>query len=168
MKNFLEEISIGNTTSLRYEDLSEWKVGEAMIKEAVKRWEQIGFLESLEDENKKEILAVAFDNMAHDLLVENEKVIKIKKRYDFNCNEGNNAKVSLPFDVIVFPLLRSVVCKVDNFNYNEFLTYLEKYSFLAINYDGYDFIGECDIEAEFCALLSLIIEYQFNNKKNKK
>ena len=167
MKDFLEEISIGNTTSLRYEDLSEWKVGEAMIKEAVKRWEQIGFLEALEDENKKEILAVAFDNMAHDLLVENEKVIKIKKRYDFNCNEDNDAKVSLPFDVIVFPLLRSVVCKVDNFNYDEFLKYLGKYSFLAINYDGYDFIGECDIEAEFCALLSLIIEYQFN-KKNKK
>jgi hypothetical protein len=106
--------------------------------------------------------------MAHDLLDENEKVIKIKKRYDFNCNDDNETKVSLPFNVIVFPLLRSVVCKVDNFNYDVFLTYLEKYSFLAINYDGYDFIGECDIEAEFCALLSLIIEYQFNNKKNKK
>jgi len=171
MTEFLKEYvldNIENVTSLRYEDLSKWNVGEAVIKEAVNRWENMGFLNGIIEEEKKEIIAVAFDNISHDLLTENERVIKIKKKYEFNCMPDDETKIGVNFDVIVFPILRRVICKVDNFSYDEFLTYLEKFSFLAINYDGYDFMGKCDIEAEFCALLSLIIENYFNNKKNKK
>lgn len=171
MTEFLKEYvldDIKNVTSLRYEDLSKWNVGEAVIKEAINRWERVGFLNDIKDVVKKEIIAVAFDNMSHDLLTENERVINLKKRYEFNCMPDDETKIGVNFDVIVFPILRRVICKVDNFNYDEFLTCLEKFSFLAINYDGCDFMGKCDIEEEFCTLLSLIIENYFNNKKNKK
>ncbi len=170
MKNFLNDENFFKkdtfaVSTLRYEQLKGLEAGKAVIKDAVNRWEQIGFLEGIENEAKKEVLAVTLDNIAHDLVTENERMIKIKKKYDFNCAQDDDTKLSIPFDVMVFPLARRVICKTHNFNYDEFLTYLEKYSFLAINYDGYDYDFKCDIEAEFCALLSLIIENLFNNKE---
>jgi len=164
MEELFKKIDANNATSLRYEELSQWEVGRAVINEAINRWEQLGFLALIDDDIVKEKMAVAFDNMALDLLYENERVVKIQKRYNFNCAPDNGCDMICSFDVIVFPILRRVISKVDNFNYDKFLDYLEKLSFLAINYDGYE-IEECDIEAEFCALLSTAIVEMFKNEK---
>jgi len=167
MKEILNDKTIFADTSvftaIRYEDLSNWEVGKAVIEEAVNRWEPLCFLDGIKDEKKKEQIAVAYDNMAHDFVFENERVVNLNKRYNFNCTLDDEGEKMVNFDVIVFPIIRRVICKTDNFTYDKFLEYLEKLSFLAINYDGYDF--ECDIEAEFCALLSLAIEDLFNNSK---
>lgn len=163
MKELLNELSKRNFTTLRYEVLSQLKAGKAVIRDAVNHWEPLGFLDGIKDETKKEQIAVAYDNMANDLLFENERVVKIDNRINYNCRQDDKDKQGVEFDVIVFPMIRRIVCKIDNFNYDDFLGYLEKFSFLAINYDGYDF--KCDIEAEFCALLSLIIEEMFKNSK---
>ena len=160
MKEFIKKYCNTNSTSLRYEELKNILVGKAVIKEAVYRWEQFGFLDGIEDVDKKEQLAVAFDNMAKDLIYEDKRVAKIEDRYNFNC------AYKAEFNVIVFPMLRRVICKVDNFNYDKFLDFLEQLSFVAINYEGYDF--DCDIEAEFCAMLSSWIEDRFNYLKEKK
>ena len=165
MEELFNKIKTYYGTSLRYEELSQWEVGKAVINEAVNRWETIGFLDLIDDDIVKEKIAVAFDNMAHDLLHENERVVKIQKKYNFNCAPDDENTVSCSFVVIIFPLIRRVINKVDNFNYDKFLNYLEKYSFLAINYDGYNY--DCDIEAEFCALLAKAIEDSFNREKNK-
>jgi hypothetical protein len=53
-----------------------------------------------------------------------------------------------------------------NDDYDKFLEFLEQLSFIAINYEGYNF--DCDVEAEFCAMVSLWIEERFNNLKEKK
>ena len=179
MRNIINEVGIdlSSLTTIPYEQLSQWAVGEAVIKEAVKHWEPLGFLCGIKDNTKKEMLAVTYDNIAYDLLTENERVIKIEKRYNFNCSpdgedfERGNLAATFDFCVVVFPLLRRVVCgavgKTDGatkFSYKKFLDYLEDFSFLAINYDGYN--KECDIEAEFCAALSLLIEERFDNEKN--
>lgn len=183
MRNVINELSeykISDFTTLSYEELSSWAVGEAVIKGAVNHWEPLGFLDGITNNTKKEILSVAFDNMAHDLLFENERVIKLEKRYNFNCNPDGedsedlnkgSSKETFDFSVLVFPLLRRVVCgavgKTDgatNFNYKKFLDYLEDFSFLAINYEGYD--REMDTEAEFCAILAILIEERFDNEKN--
>ena len=105
-------------------------------------------------------MAVAFDNIATDLVNEYERVSKIEDRYNFNSS------YKAEFNVIVFPMLRRIICKVDNFDYDKFLEFLEQLSFIAINYEGYDF--DCDVEAEFCAMVSLWIEERFNNLKEKK
>ena len=179
MKSVINEIecNINDFTTLPYEDLSQWEVGKAVIKAAVNRWSPLGFLDGITNETKKEMLAVAFDNMAHDLLAENERVINIEKKYNFNCSpddedyERGCLEASFDFSVVVFPILRRVICGVvgktdgaKNFSYKKFLDYLEDYSFLAINYDGYN--KDFDVEAEFCAMLSLIIEERFDNEKN--
>ena len=135
-------------------------VGKAVIKEAVNRWEKLGFLDGIKDEDKIEQVAVAFDNIATDLVNEYERVSKIEDRYNFNSS------YKAEFNVIVFPMLRRIICKVDNFDYDKFLEFLEQLSFIAINYEGYDF--DCDVEAEFCAMVSLWIEERFNNLKEKK
>jgi len=165
----------GFMTSLRYEQLKEWEVGQAVIKDAVDRWTPLGFLDGIEDETKKEVLAVAFDNMANDLLKENEKVVKIEKRYNFNCAPDDESKQgSFEFDVVVFPIIRRIICGVNGtrfdgigelFSYDKFLEYLDDLSFLAINYDGYE--KECDFEAEFAAIISHLIEERFYNENIK-
>ena len=173
----LMEYKLSDFTTLPYEDLSQWAVGEAVIKGAVNRWTPLGFLDGITNETKKEMLAVAFDNMAHDLLAENERVINIENKYNFNCSPDDadyeRGCFDAPFDfsVVIFPILRRVICGVvgktdgaKRFSYKKFLDYLEDYSFLAINYDGYN--KEMDVEAEFCAMLSLIIEERFDNEKN--
>jgi hypothetical protein len=179
MKHVLNEIEykLDEFTTLPYEDLSKWAVGEAVIKAAVNHWEPLGFLCGITNETKKEMLAVAYDNMAHDLLAENERVIKLEKKYNFNCSpededyERGCLEATFDFSVVVFPILRRVICGVvgktdgaKKFSYKKFLDYLEDYSFLAINYDGYN--KEMDVEAEFCAMLSLVIEERFDNEKN--
>jgi hypothetical protein len=182
MREFLidlhqEEYKVENLTTLSYEELSQWAVGEAVIKAAVNRWSALGFLDGITNKNKRDILAVAYDNIAYDLLTENERVIKIEKRYNFNCSpdgedfERGSLAATFDFCVVVFPLLRRVVCgavgKTDGatkFSYKKFLDYLEDFSFLAINYDGYN--REMDVEAEFVAILALLIEERFDNEKN--
>jgi len=179
MRHVLDEIEykLEDFTTLPYEDLSQWAVGEAVIKGAVNRWTPLGFLDGITNDTKKEMLAVAFDNMAHDLLAENERVINLEKRYNFNCSpdeeDYKNGCIEAPFEfsVVVFPILRRVICGVvgksdgaKSFSYKKFLDYLEDLSFLAINYDGYD--KDVDIEAEFCAIVSLLIEERFDNEKN--
>lgn len=165
MNEILEKLNNSTFTSLRYEDLSQWEVGAAVIEDAVNRWEPLGFLALIEDDEKKKQIAVAFDNMALDLAAENERVVKLGKRYNFNCAQEDENERGVEFGVIVFPVIRRVICQIENFNYDKFLNYLEKYSFLAINYDGYNY--DCDIEAEFCALLAKAIEDSFNREKNK-
>ena len=166
MKEFIKEYVPTYCTTLRYEDLSNLEAGKAVIKDAVSNWERFGFLNGIDDEVKKEQVAVAFDNMAHDIIFENERIIKLNDRYNFNFAQDDEKKHSPKFDVIIFPLIRRVICKIDNFTYDKFVEYLEKLSFLAINYDGYEF--DTDIEAEICAFLSCAIEEMFNNLKNKK
>jgi hypothetical protein len=161
MREFLKEYcSDFHGTKLKYDVLKNMLVGKAVIKEAVNRWEKLGFLDGIKDEDKIEQVAVAFDNIATDLVNEYERVSKIEDRYNFNSS------YKAEFNVIVFPMLRRIICKVDNFDYDKFLEFLEQLSFIAINYEGYDF--DCDVEAEFCAMVSLWIEERFNNLKEKK
>ena len=161
MREFLKEYcSDFHGTKLKYDVLKNMLVGKAVIKEAVNRWEKLGFLDGIKDEDKIEQVAVAFDNIATDLVNEYERVSKIEDRYNFNSS------YKAEFNVIVFPMLRRIICKVDNFDYDKFLEFLEQLSFIAINYEGYDF--DCDVEAEFCAMVSLLIEERFNNLKEKK
>lgn len=166
MKEFIKDVKPIYGTTLRYEVLSNLEAGKAVIKDAVSNWEQFGFLDGIDDEVKKEQIAVAFDNMAHDIVFENERIIKLNDRYNFNFAQDDEKKHSPKFDIIIFPLIRRVICKTDNFTYDKFIEYLEKLSFLAINYDGYEF--DTDIEAEICAFISCAIEEMFNNLKNKK
>lgn len=176
MKDIIKDdkyITDRNFASLSYDELSSWEVGKAVIKAAVNRWSALGFLEGISDNVKKEKLAIAFDNMANDLLKENSRVVELEKRYNFNCKDDNeNSKQSFEFDTIVFPILRWVICGpigeeggTEYFNYKKFLDYLEYYSFLAINYDGYN--KDSDIEAEFCSILAIIIKRKFDKEKNK-
>ena len=161
MREFLKEYCRDfHGTKLKYDVLKNMLVGKAVIKEAVNRWEKLGFLDGIKDEDKIEQVAVAFDNIATDLVNEYERVSKIEDRYNFNSS------YKAEFNVIVFPMLRRIICKVDNFDYDKFLEFLEQLSFIAINYEGYDF--DCDVEAEFCAMVSLWIEERFNNLKEKK
>lgn len=161
MREFLKEYcSDFQGTRLKYDVLKNMLVGKAVIKEAVNRWEKLGFLDGIKDEDKIEQVAVAFDNIATDLVNEYERVSKIEDRYNFNSS------YKAEFNVIVFPMLRRIICKVDNFDYDKFLEFLEQLSFIAINYEDYDF--DCDVEAEFCAMVSLWIEERFNNLKEKK
>ena len=174
--NHQEEYKVENLTTIPYEDLSKWCVGEAVIKSAVNRWESLGFFAGIENQVKKEALSVAFDNMAYDLLHETKRVVDIEKKYNYNCvPDGENAergsiKATFDFCVVVFPILRRVICGVvgedtgvNNFNYEKFLTYLEELSFLAINYDGFE--HDIDVEAEFVAILSDAIIKRFNKNK---
>ena len=166
MKEFIKDVKPIYGTTLRYEVLSNLEAGKAVIKDAVSNWEQFGLLDGIDDEVKKEQIAVAFDNMAHDIVFENERIIKLNDRYNFNFAQDDEKKHSPKFDIIIFPLIRRVICKTDNFTYDKFIEYLEKLSFLAINYDGYEF--DTDIEAEICAFISCAIEEMFNNLQNKK
>ena len=171
MKNILENKLY--YTSLKYDVLKNMEVGKAVIKDAVNSWEPLGFFVGIKDEEKREELAIAFSNMARDLIFENERVIKIGNRYDFNCyppEELKDKPFKLSFSTFVFPILRRVIYGtiysidgVDNFNYDKFIDYLEKYSFLAINYDGYDF-ENCDVEAEFVCIISEAIKNMFNKE----
>lgn len=179
MRELLEHLKESNFTSIPYEDLSQWSVGEAVIKEAVNHWEPLGFLAGITNNTHKEILAVAYDNLAHDFLSENERLLKLRDKYNFNCSpdEGDDYKTdsyfaAFDFEVVIFPIARRVICGVPStdddgvgalFTYAKFLDYLEDLSFFAINYDGYD--KEFDIEAEFAAMMSLLIEKRFNNEK---
>jgi hypothetical protein len=175
--NEFSEYKLSDFTTLPYDVLSNWAVGKAVIKGAINHWEPLGFLDGITNNTKKEILAVAFDNMAHDLLSEYDRVVKLEKRYNFNCSpdeedyERGSLEAPFDFSVVVFPILRRVICGVvgksdgaTNFSYEKFLDYMEDLSFLAINYDGYD--KECDIEAEFCYIISLLIKERFDNEKN--
>lgn len=170
MKKVLEYIKNKHFTSLNYKDLSQWEVGKAVIKEAMSHWEPLDFLHGI-DEQKKEEVAVALDNVTYDILSEKKDIIRLIKRYDFNCCVPDDVNIKInsdnvfDFQVDIFPLIRRVVQKVDNFNYEKFIEYLDKYSFLAINYDGYN--RECDIEAEFIAILSKLIIEMFNKNANE-
>ena len=165
-----------NCTSLKYNVLKNMMVGKAVIKDALAHWEQFGFLDKINDEVKKEQTAVAFDNITHDLLTENSRVVEIRNRYNFNCYPPEGFVNKYPmfnFETIVYPLIRRIICGnmngktgTDNFDYDKFIELLEKYSFLAVNFD---FIDEedkdkFDVEAEFVCILAGIIEDIFNNK----
>jgi hypothetical protein len=175
MMEILSHYKLEEFTTLPYEDLTKWAVGEAVIKAAVNHWEPLGFLDGITNQTKKEMLAVAYDNMAHDLLSENERVTKLEKRYNFNCapdEENDKELFTFEFNAVIFPILRRVICgavgKTDGatgFSYKKFLDYLEDLSFLAINYDGYD--KEMDVEAEFAAIISLLIEERFDNENRE-
>ena len=108
------DIQYENLTTIPYEDLSKWEVGKAVIKDAVNRWEPYGFLCGITNETKKEMLAVTYYNIAHDIIFENERVIKIMKRYNFNCapDENDTKNHPLDFETSVFPVLRRVICGV--------------------------------------------------------
>lgn len=172
MKEILNEI-VGKYApgGIRYEDLSKWAVGEAVIKGSVNLWGTLEFLNGITNQKKKEMVAIAFDNMAHDLFTENERVVKIANRYNFNCApDDNDSEHNFSFETIIFPIIRRIIAGViggkegvSNFNYDKFLDYLEDLSFLAINYDGY--YKECDIEAEFCEIISDLIIERFKNEK---
>ena len=165
MEELLENINVEDLTALPYEELSQWEVGKAVIDTAVNRWEDLDFLEGVEDNKKKEELAVAFDNMAHDILEEDGFVMGIAEKYNFNCFNPEETDESLEFDVMVFPLIRMLVLELDNFNYNKFVDYLDDFSFLSINYENaYDNI---DVQAYFVAALGDLIIRSFNNKKEE-
>ncbi len=147
-------------TSLRYEVLKDLAVGKAAIKDAVSHWEPLGFLDYIEDESKKEQVSVAFDNITHDILEENERILKIKEKYDF-----------FEFDMIVFPLIRRIICGnkfsklyTDNFTYDKFLDLLEKYTFLTIRPSEFFDSEKYDMEAEFVCILANTIIENFNIK----
>lgn len=173
MRNIINEVGIdlSSLTTIPYEQLSQWAVGEAVIKEAVKHWEPLGFLYGIKDNIKKEMVAVTYDNIAHDLIFENERVLKLEKRYNFNCAPEEEKAFEFSFETVIFPIIRRVICGTagneggtNNFKYSKFLDYLEDFSFLAINYDNFN--RDFDVEAEFCAILSLLIEKRFDNEKN--
>ena len=48
-----EEYKVENLTTLSYEELSQWAVGEAVIKAAVNRWQPLGFLDGIANKNKR-------------------------------------------------------------------------------------------------------------------
>ena len=151
-------------------------VGKAVIKDALTHWEQFDFLNEIKDENKKEQTAVAFDNITHDLLTENSRVVEIRNRYNFNCYPPEGLENKYPmfnFETIVYPLIRRIICGnmngktgTDNFDYDKFIELLEKYSFLAVNFDFIDEENKdkFDVEVEFVCILAGIIEDIFNNK----
>lgn len=137
MKEFLNEIAKRHFTTIPYEELSQWYVGEAIIKDAVKFWESLGFLDGITNNTHKDILAVAYDNLTNDFLSENERLLTIEKKYNFNCrpdkDDNYNGVIGFEFNVVVFPILRRVICGVagaDNdgigalFTYGKFLDYL--------------------------------------------
>jgi hypothetical protein len=146
-------------TSLKYEVLKDMKVGEAVIKEAVNHWERFGFLNDIKDERKKEQVSVAFDNIAYDILKNNERILKLKEKYDF-----------LDFEMMVFPLIRRIICGnkfcgclyTDKFTYDKFLDLLEKYTFLTVRQSELFNNKKYDMEAEFICILANIIAEIFN------
>ena len=173
MKNIINEVGIdlSSLTTIPYEQLSQWAVGEAVIKEAVKHWESLGFLCCIKDNTKKEMLAVTYDNIAHDLIFEDKRVLELEKRYNFNCAPEEGKAFEFSFDTAIFPIIRRVICGTvgneggtNKFKYSKFLDYLEDFSFLAINYDNFN--SDVDVEAEFCEILSLLIEKRFDKEKN--
>lgn len=167
LNNIVEKYVPGG---IRYEDLSNWAVGEAVIKGSINMWDTLGFLSGITNQKKKEQVAVAFDNMAHDLIYEDERVSKIANRYNFNCApDEDDTEHSFSFDVVIFPIIRRVIAGViggesgvNNFKYDKFLEYLEDLSFLAINYDGYD--KDFDVEAEFAGIISHLIVERFKKE----
>lgn len=161
MKELLNNEKYTNT-SIRYEEISQWEVGKAVIDNAVNHWDEFGFLDGVDDDEKRKELAIAFDNVTNDLLDNDDRFADIVDKYEENCP-------FIPFDVAVYAMLRRVICGndfdngIDNFQYDKFLHYLERLSFLAINDEGYEY--ETDIEAEYIAIISkLIIELFKNNK----
>lgn len=164
-----------NFTSLRYNTLKNMMVGEAVIKDALAHWEPLGFLDGIDDVEKKEEIAVAFDNITKDILSENERILGIRSKYNFNCMppEEYERNYLFEFDTMVYPLIRRVIngningkTGTNNFDYDKFIDILDKYTFLAINYDFIkkEDIGKFDVEAEFICILAGIIEDIFNKK----
>lgn len=162
MEDLLNEIKHRDCTSLRYEKVSQWEVGKALIDDAVDAWESLGFFDGIEDEEKKRQLAIAFDNVTYDLLKEDDRIVDIKDKYEENCDY-------LLFDVAVYAILRRIICGndfdkgTDKFQYDKFLYYLERLSFLAVNDDDYEY--EVDVEAEYVAIISKLIVELFENEK---
>lgn len=180
MEEILDFLKNKFFTTLSYNELKNWVVGEAVIKEAISHWEPLGFLDGL-NSNKKEELAIAFDNVAHDIIYEADDITRLIKRYNFNCYLPDNFSEKVEDEVTVFdltnsifPVLRRVICGasntdsngIDNFDYKKFVEYLDELSFLAINYDEYPF-KNVDIEAEFIAVLSNAIISLFKNLKKR-
>ena len=180
MDALLKKMASRNATRLPYKELAQWEVGKAVIENAVNTWESLGFFDGIEDEEKVCELAIAFDNITHDFLAEDERLNYIKTIYEINWNEdvmlGNNELEFGWFDftVVVYPLLRRIICgvksingtdeeSIDNFDYDKFLDYLEELSFLAVDFTGCD--DDFDAEATFCDIIGLAITNKFKREE---
>lgn len=179
--DLLKKIASRNATRLPYKELRQWEVGKAVIENAVDEWESLGFFDGIEDKDKVRELAIAFDNVTHDFLAEDERLNYIKAIYEMNWDvefhnrffsENDEFEFSgFDFTVVVYPLLRRIICGVcgtddkgiDNFDYDKFLDYLEELSFLAVDFTGCD--DDFDAEAEFCEIIDMAIRNKFKKEQ---
>ena len=145
-------------TPLPYSFLRKIETGKAVIKDAINKWREVGFLDAATTNYEEEEMAIALDNISYDFLTKNKRIVKLAETYDNNNNAGKDTKKFL-FECEVFALIISVISLLDkrgeSFDYEMFLRGLEKYSFLSVKMDKYEF--NCDVEAEYVAILSKLV-----------
>ena len=142
-------------TKLRYEQLIQWEVGEAVLRETVTKWENVGYSFDYLDDDVKEMLAVAFDNVEYDTegnVDSDEEFVKTLERI-----KENNPEYSI--FIFLHDIIQRVVEEIGvDFNYDDFKEYLKWYSYLSydrelfdekLEEDDFDELFECDGYYEF-------------------
>ena len=163
MSNFIDSMA---SAGLPYEFLKEHEVCKTIIDDAVKIWDEIGFLDTLKTETpftseEKEELSVAYTNLAYACLSDDYRVEDIKLYlYDKYSD-------AIDFEVIAFPILRKVVMRVDNFSFDNFIEFfaIAKYYTIDEEVEEYLYDDDFDYEAELCELIANAIVEQFNRIK---
>ena len=88
-----KEKTIVNDIDKCYEPFEKWKEDKELLEMVLDRWEQLGFIEGLNGDNR-ERTAVAFEQMASIMV---------------NANEG---KFDEKCEVVIFPVIRMLMPKV--------------------------------------------------------
>lgn len=156
--------AIDKNNKMVFTDTNVIENREYTIEEIIERWDKLGFLDGF-PEDKKEVLAINYENMAHYLIY----------------NDEDNVEDS--FSTIIFPIIRRITSKIPiKFDSRMLVKYIlgitienvEQYvsetvrKYLKQNknkviWDVY-FMGDeipcinnIDIEAEICAALSMYL-----------
>ena len=148
-----------------YNEIKDLACCQAVIDEAVKKWDKLCLLDAIDDDEKKREVAMAFNNLQKTLTdyADTDHIIfRLSEIFNDFGYEYNTDGL-----IYIFAILAKVCVNVDNFDFDRFLEKLNRFSYLTVIEDNVDYYNypNFDAEAEYVMVLSTLIINSFKNDK---
>ena len=148
-----------------YNEIKDLACCQAVIDEAVKKWDKLCLLDAIDDDEKKREVAMAFNTLQKTLTdyADTDHIIfRLSEIFnDFGYEYDTDGLI------YIFAILAKVCVNVDNFDFDRFLEKLNRFSYLTVVEENVDYYNypNFDAEAEYVMVLSTLIINSFKNDK---
>ena len=113
-----------------YNEIKDLACCQAVIDEAVKKWDKLCLLDAIDDDEKKREVAMAFNNLQKTLTdyADTDHIIfRLSEIFnDFGYEYDTDGLI------YIFAILAKVCVNVDNFDFDRFLEKLNRFSYLTV------------------------------------